>query len=181
VWQQYIFGIGDVIQGAVNNWTAPALNSGNQTINSPAYTLVTLPTPNSVPAGYKLTFILGNDEAGNVTSVNFIVDDGEMEYPPVEIVLTSIPEVTSAELAPIVALELNLVGPGNLQTTRFRSGAGTITYSSSTTLTAQNAIPLCAALGKNAPTTGESSNSVYGLLPSLPASTLVQSFGWSNP
>jgi len=134
-----------------------------------------------VPFGYKLTFILGNDEAGNVTSVNFIVDDGEMEYPPVEIVLTSIPEVTSAELAPIVALELNLVGPGNLQTTRFRSGAGTITYSSSTTLTAQNAIPLCAALGKNAPTTGESSNSVYGLLPSLPASTLVQSFGWSNP
>ncbi len=172
VWQQYILGVGPIIGCAVNNWTNPSLASGNQTISSSDTTLVTLPTPNTIPAGYVIEFILLYDKAGNVTGATFGVNDGHTNH-QVSQVLTSLPGVTSAETAPIVAFELNLVGPGNGQTTRFSSGAGTITYSSSSILTAQSAIPSCA--GSNA-TTGETSNSVYGLLPSIASTTFTQTF-----
>lgn len=175
VWQQYIIGVGPGISGAVNNWTVPALKSGNQTINSPAIRLVKkLSTRNKIPKGFKLTFILKNDKAGNVESVTFVVDRGKNKKTITKTqVLKKVPGVTSAELAPIVAFELNLVGPGDLASAKFLSGAGKITYSSSTTLTAQNAIPPCAG---SSTTTGETSNSVYGALPASASETFTQCF-----
>jgi hypothetical protein len=173
VWQQYILGVGSVIQGAINNWTAPSLSSGNQTINSPAVQVgPALAETGRIPKGYKLTFILTTDDNGNVTAVTFEVDDGKTKFPAQTQVLTQV-GATPLEVAPIVDFELNLVGPGDLDHTKFLSGAGTITYSASTALNALPAIPGCA--GSNT-TTGETSNSVYGLVPAGAYQTFVQTF-----
>jgi hypothetical protein len=174
VWQQYIFGVGPVIQGAINNWTAPSLNTGDLTISSPAVEVgPPLAETAKIPKGYKLTFTLTTDkDTGNVTAVTFEVDDGKTKFPPQTQVLTEV-GATPLEVAPIVDFELNLVGPGDLAHTKFLSGAGTITYSASTALNALPAIPGCA--GSNT-TTGETSNSVYGIVPAGAYKTVVQSF-----
>jgi hypothetical protein len=116
-----------------------------------------------IPKGYKLSFILTNDSNGNVTAVTFEVYDPMTKKtsssPPQ--VLTSV-GATPAEVAPIVDFELNLVGPGDTDKTKFSSGKGTITYSASTRFSALPAIPGCA--GSNT-TTGETSNSAYGVVP----------------
>jgi hypothetical protein len=178
VWQQYILGVGPVIQGAINNWTAPSLGSGNQTVNSPAVQVgPALAEVARIPKGYKLTFTLTTDkDTGNVTAVTFEVDDGKTKFPPQTQVLTEV-GATPLEVAPIVDFELNLVGPGDLAHTQFLSGAGTITYSASTALNALPAIPGCA--GSNT-TTGETSNSVYGLVPAGGYQTFVQNFSVSK-
>jgi hypothetical protein len=178
VWQQYIFGVGSVIQGAINNWTAPSLSTGNQTVNSPAVQVgPTLAQIGKLPKGYKLTFALTTDKnTGNVTAVTYEVYDGRILYPTQTLVLTDV-GATPPEVAPIVDFELNLVGPGDLDHTKFLSGAGKITYSASTDLNALPSIPGCA--GSNT-TTGETSNSVYGLVPAGGYKSFVQSFSVSK-
>ncbi|MGA8876090.1 MAG: hypothetical protein WB555_11185 [Candidatus Korobacteraceae bacterium] len=57
--------------------------------------------------------------------------------------------------------------------TKFSSGKGTITYSAKTGLSALPAIPGCA--GSNA-TTGEASNSLYGVVVSGAHHEFVQTF-----
>jgi hypothetical protein len=86
--------------------------------------------------------------------------------------------VMAVDLAPIVAFELDLVGPWNGETVVLASGAGTITYTASTPLTVLNQLPPCVdvQLGGMIDTTGENANSVYGLLPAAPSNTITQSF-----
>jgi hypothetical protein len=86
--------------------------------------------------------------------------------------LYSIPGVTAADLAPIGALELDIVGPWNGETAVLSSGAGTITYTASTPLTVLNGYPPCWVYGY----IGEQANTVYGQLPGLPGNTFTQSF-----
>lgn len=182
VWQQYVIGIdgpGTFIGAAINNWDAASLKSGIQVINSPEVSLGPLATPLTIPAGYTLTYTLANDNDGNITGVTWTVNDGHGNTTSQTQILTSpIVGATTAQLAPIVDLELDVVGPGNAQSTDFLAGAGTITYTSSTALNALPAIPSCA--GSQA-TTAETSNSVYGLLPAGPSNTFVQSFGINQP
>jgi hypothetical protein len=176
VWQQYLIGVGPTFLGAVNNWTLAALKSGNQSINSsPDVHLGAPAKPYMIAAGSTLTISLDYDAAGNVSGVTFGVTPGG---PPQTLALTTIELsggglVTTADLAPIVAFELNLVGPGDLQHAHFTSGAGTITYAASNLLTPLSALPSCVASGV---TTGESSNSTYGTLPLGPLNTFTQTF-----
>jgi Putative transposase len=85
---------------------------------------------------------------------------------------------TSGDLAPIVAFQLNLVGPTNAEQSYLWSGAGTITYNASTILTASNSLPGDTDSDWR---TLEDANSVYGVLPAAPANTLVQSFNTVVP
>ena len=175
VWQQYIIGVGrTAVVGAVNNWTAASL-SGEQTINSPALVLTHPPHPDMVPAGTQLTITLSTDQHGAVNGVTFASTPGQSQ----SLMLTSLTKtsggaVTSADLAPIVALELNLVGPGDRKVANLISGAGTITYAAANPLEPRDGLPPCVASDVG---TGESSNSVYGELPSTPSTSLTQSFG----
>jgi len=177
VWQQYIIGVRPTsIVGAVNNWTAASL-SGEQTINSPTLLLAQPPQPDMIPAGTQLTITLLTDQHGNVNGVTFAATPGQSHT----LMLTSLTKtsggaVTSADLAPIVAIELNLVGPGDYKFANLISGAGTITYAASNSLEPLPSLPPCIAPGSSGGT-GESSNSIYGELPSTPSTTFTQSFG----
>jgi hypothetical protein len=80
--------------------------------------------------------------------------------------------VTAADLAPIVAFQLDLVGWANSAKTVFTSGAGTITYTAITPMIAQSNVPVDA----EGFSTAEQANSIYGELPSDIRLTFVQSF-----
>src|SRR5208283_4364601 len=130
-WQQYVMAVfGTEIVGAVDNWPV----TGNNIIND--FFNLTKTTNNTIPAGYKLKIILQNDNNGNVTGALYVViDNNGNTLANVTTTLTSISGVNSTDLAPIVAFELNLVGPVNGESAVLSSGAGTILYSASTILT----------------------------------------------
>ena len=87
--------------------------------------------------------------------------------------LLSISGVTSADLAPIIAFELNLVGPDGGESAVLSSGAGTITYEAASALTVLNQEPPCAQSGYY---TGENANSFYSPLPAVASTTFTQTF-----
>jgi hypothetical protein len=82
------------------------------------------------------------------------------------------------DLAPIVAFELDLVGPVNGESAQLSSGAGTIVYAASSALTALTTVPSCVEAPYTI--TAETANSFYGALPSTSSNTLTQSFSVSS-
>jgi len=152
---------------------------------------------NGIPAGYILVISLGTDGGSNVNSATFSVTapnlNGGKPYadtitpinpnpPPVNQLDSSLPPalqgpIIQADLAPILAFQLVLVGPDGCAV-KLSSGAGTITYeaSAATPLTALNSPPSCI----NNVTTGESANSVYGTLPQGTSGSFLQTFKVSS-
>jgi len=136
-WQQYVINVvdGDLI-GQVNNWK----NLHHDLVNQ-GQVLTGLST---VPAHWKLRIALRNDDHGNVTGVTFTVRGGEGQtVAESDMALTDI-GVPAQDLSPIIAFELNLVGPGNAESAELFSGAGTITYTAKSKLTAIASEPPCA-------------------------------------
>jgi hypothetical protein len=179
-WQQYVIvflgsinsinfpGFGKLI-GAVDNWPM----SGDNIIND-FFDLTATPMAEMIPAGYRLKISLQNDATGNITGATYvIIDDQGRGLANVTKILTSISGVTSADLAPIIAFELNLVGPVNGERSVLSSGAGTITYTSSSELTVLSYEPSCAESGY---VTAETANSFYGVLSATPSTIFTQSF-----
>jgi hypothetical protein len=157
------------ITGMIDNWPV----SGPNTVND-IFSVASLPS-HTVPAGYQLSIRLENDAAGNITGVEFSVLDGSRNtVGKVARNLLSIPGVTSTDLAPISAFQLNLVGPINGESAALSSGAGRITYSATTELTALTQVPACAE--SPGAFTQENANSFYWLLPDTPSNTLAQGF-----
>lgn len=74
--------------------------------------------------------------------------------------------MTDADLAPLVAFELNIVGPQNAEISVLSSGAGTITYTTNSPsgLTALSQEPSCTESGL---ITEEEANTCYGVLPEI--------------
>ncbi len=170
-WQQYVINVvdGDLI-GQVNNWK----NLHHDLVNQ-GQVLTGLST---VPAHWKLRIALRNDDHGNVTGVTFTVRGGEGQtVAESDMALTDI-GVPAQDLSPIIAFELNLVGPGNAESAELFSGAGTITYTAKSELTAIASEPPCAEVGF---ITAETANTVYGLLPPNPATWFQQSFKVAPP
>jgi hypothetical protein len=85
--------------------------------------------------------------------------------------------MTSADLAPIVAFELNLVGPGSGESASFSGGAGTIIYRASELLTASAAEPSDAEVTFP---TGETANSTYSTLSGTAADYFTRKYGVSK-
>jgi len=80
--------------------------------------------------------------------------------------------VTPDELAPIAAMELNIVGHLDGSDTIFTSGAGTINYTAAQQLTVSAEVPSFT----NSSYTLETSNMTYGPLPAGYTSNPTQSF-----
>ena len=139
-----------------------------------------------IPAGYKLKISLQNATNGNVTGATYhVTDDQGNTVANRTLTLQSISGVSSADLAPIIAFELNLVGPINGESAVLTSGAGTIVYEAGKSekgykvgerLTAMTQEPPCAESGY---VTAETANSYYGVLPPSPSYTFTQSFAVS--
>ncbi len=169
-WQQYVMALfGSEVIGAVDNWPV----TGKNIINS-FFNLQSMPGA-KIPAGYQLKMTLQNDAKGNITgAVYSIIDNNGNSLANVTKTLTSLSGVTAADLAPIVAFELNLVGPVNSESSVLSSGAGSIIYEALEPLTVLNAEPgQCTESGY---ITAETANSVYGALTSGPSVMFSQSF-----
>jgi hypothetical protein len=177
--QQYGFTVfGSDIAGFVDNWTIQDSN-----IVRDYFSMVSLPSP-KIPAGYKLTISLQNDAQGNITGATYTVaDDNGKTLASGKKVLTSLTGIgaisaNASDLAPIVAFELDLVGPVNGEGAVLSSGAGTFTYTATTPLTALASEPPCAEFNRGKGT-AETANSEYGTLPAQASTSLTQSFSVS--
>ena len=87
--------------------------------------------------------------------------------------LSEISGVSSIDLSPIVAFELDFVGYENGQSTTVSSGSGTITYTAANAMTVVNAEPSYCEFDGG---TSETANTAYGELPTGSSVTFVQTF-----
>jgi hypothetical protein len=172
-WQQYVIALfGNQVIGAVDNWPLSGPNIINDFFN-----LATVPT-GKIPAGYQIKIALNNDSTGNITGATYtIIDNTGKTVGNSTQTLTSLSGITSADIAPIIAFELNLVGPVNGESAVLSSGAGMIIYQSSNNLTVLNSEPSDAESGY---ITAETANSVYGMLSASPSSMFSQPFNVSS-
>ena len=145
----------------VDNWPV----SGNNLLNDWAL----LATPGTVKAGDALSMSLTTDASGNVTACTYGYNSASLT-----IQLSTIANFQPSYLAPIVAFELDLVGPFNGESTVLSTGAGTITYASSSDMTPLTTEP--SACTETTAVTAETANSQYGALPTAPAKAFTQSF-----
>jgi hypothetical protein len=186
-WMQYIFLVsGNAIQYQVQYWDMAAacacVSPGSPcTCTGPLVnksgTVLSLPN-NTIPAGYTLQIDLNNDTAGNITGALFSVTDNNGNTK------SQTATLDANHHFPIVAFQVNVVGPDNFSDSQFSSGAGTITYGTSTgQLCVEGGLPdTCSnSLGSNTPT-GETSNAIYGPIQSpCCASELTQSLSTPVP
>jgi hypothetical protein len=169
-WQQYVVALfSSELIGAVDNWPISGPNIINDFFN-----LTGTPSTNRLPAGWQIRISLQNDSQGNITGATYVVIDSQGNTKAnATKTLTSISGVTAADIAPITAFELNLVGPVNGESAVLSSGAGTIVYSASSPLTVLNVEPSCTESGY---ITAETANSFYGELSGSPSTVFTQSF-----
>ena len=191
-WQQYTTGFNPsksaklTIGWGLENWASADYQTflietlgqpkGNNIFNVNG-TIGTFPAPSDrIPAGYKIRYELlydANDPGGAIIGANYTVRDkhwykttGPRDILAYKVAKTDQP-VPKGALAPIVALQLNLVGRTNGEQTFVRTGAGTITYEATGPLTPQGKHPRTAAyLGGF---TAESSHIRYAELGSFPS------------
>ena len=169
-WQQYVIALfGSDLKGAINNWprTGPALFFDEFDLGG-----FTQP---KIPAGVQLKIQLQTGSSENVVGAIFTVIDNGIVTAKVTKTLTDISGVNATDVAPIVAFQLNLVGPINSESSVLSSGAGTIIYQASSPLTVLSSEPNgCTESGY---VTAETANSVYGTLTSGPMTGFAQTFG----
>jgi hypothetical protein len=189
-YQQYTLAVvSGGISWSVDNWPAAG---GKNLINFGAQ-LAPI-TTEIIPVGFTFQISLVNDKNMNVVGVNWSVTNTETSPPtvtPYSTDITKLPLInptTGAEttnlvssepdvLAPIIAFQLNLVGPGVAPgTVTFGAGAGNITYSAdpTTPLAPLNYVPECAEWFAG---TAEQSNSCYSPMSPTQGTTITQSFG----
>jgi hypothetical protein len=166
--QQYVVlvdpGLGSQMWCMVDNW-----ESTSQELVNIMNVLAPVPG-DSLPAGYKLTISLINDEFARITGATYVLVDNHGNILGNRTLSFS---ERTADLAPIVAFQMNFVGDINGATTTLASGAGTITYTASNLMSVLNTEPACVDWDFS---TVEAANSAYGFLPSAPSQTFTQSF-----
>jgi Ricin-type beta-trefoil lectin domain-like len=183
-WQQYVVGFWQNSSGGFNvvygidNWPV----KGPNLINNGSPTFATLPS-SVLPTGYTVIIGWGNEETSsgsswnpNVTGAFFILTDNNgNQIGRASQTLTSISGASSSDLAPIIAFELNVVGPINGESAVLSSGTGYINYVLlQPNLSVTVAEPSCTE--KNV-VTCETANTFYGPLPdNNPNTTFKQSF-----
>jgi hypothetical protein len=183
-WQQYFFSLqtanggpadpsAGILYCYVNNWNV-AISSA-VVYYAPELILI---ADSKIAAGSKLSITLGqNSETNDINSVTFVYTDAAGNSHSSILDLPS-PGDPSGDVAPIVAFQVNLVGPINAKQAYLWSGAGTITYQAAENLTASSGSPNC---GQEYIPTGETANTIYGTLPTGSHSSLTQTFGTVLP
>jgi hypothetical protein len=183
VYQQFVIQClprdgGVAISWAAEGWPSPAfraaLNDGSVCGKDPAAckgdlydeagAIAHLRGPR-IPAGSVFT-IAPSDEGGTITGAAFtFTPPGEKTAASTSIRIAdfkfrgSDTTVTPDALAPMIACQLNLVGPSDGARTAIASGAGTISYAAANALDIRDRAPITLAFRG---TTGETSNIVYG-------------------
>ena len=132
-----------------------------------------------LPAGYELIIRLRNDDNGNITEAFFLVVDEVGDAVGQATINLPAKGVKQSDLAPIVGVELNLVGEYDSQFSGFRTGAGWIQYVSSSLMKVENFADTCAATPDAQ--TGETSNSVYSEMSSEATNLATQTFSLAMP
>src|SRR5882757_7915490 len=174
--QQYVIPVVDgQLRGIVNNCKSSEHQLVDLRQNLVPPSIWGLST---VPAHWKLRIALRNDDSANVTGVTFTVHGGEGQTVAESDMTFTDLGVPAHDLSPIIAFELNFVGPGNAESAELVLGAGTITYTARNELTAMAFGPPCAEVDFG---TAETANTVYGLLPPNPATWFQQSFKVAPP
>jgi hypothetical protein len=179
-YQQYVIALfGNELRYGIEYWDASNSNLFDPVVQN----LQSLPSP-MLPQNYKLVISLFSDQqTGNIAGVNFgVVDSGGNKIANVTQQILSISGASAQDLGPIVAFELNLVGPDNKESVVLSQGAGIISYWAPNNLVVFNpkgGVPLqCINFGGG---TGETANSVYGSLPATPNKYLKQGFSVQAP
>jgi hypothetical protein len=171
-YQQYLIYLGDtLLKGGIDNWGPKGLLGGELVV------LTTLPNV-TLPAGYVLQISLQNDNDGNITGATYdVIDNQGNVLANTTVDLLSINGVTSADLAPITAFELDFVGPINGESAVLSSGAGWFAYESASPLTVLSQEPPCIDSGV---VTEETTNSSYSAMPSaVTSNSFIQYFNVS--
>jgi hypothetical protein len=143
------------------------------------------PTPSyRIPAGYKIIYKLlydPNDPSSAIIGANYTVGNERVRKSsgPQFIrnykIWSTNALVPRSAMAPILALQLNLVGVTNGEYMTISSGGGTITYEAAAPLTAEGTQPTTVAA--KGVFTQEASNIVYAAVPARPNRKIVQTFG----
>jgi hypothetical protein len=181
--QQYVFRVSGIgISAQINNW-----QNASTAIVCGASGVTLTPLLNGIPKGYTLRITLQYYRGTNVSGALFeVLNNGQtLGSQSLSVSQTgcncSLPQgftctgyQSTADLSPITAFQVNIVGPGNGAGTTFTSGAGTISYSvSDGSLTALSSVPPCVV---NPLCTAETSNASYGQLLACPEQTMTQTF-----
>jgi hypothetical protein len=163
--------------GAPGNWPAGYTPQPNTTPWLPVFpndyylTGFGSISSNQLPKGSALEIELTTDGSHRVSNATFSYIDPSGNVSPGSF---AFPEGT---LYPIVAFELNLVGPGGLSKASFTSGAGLLTYSVTSGSLSVQPGGLGGACGEAAIPTGETSNAFYDPVSPMSGPRVTQSLG----
>jgi hypothetical protein len=184
-WQQYNWRIGGSgLQWHIENTNLTAPQDSQNLVEALAPKPILLPDAATLRAGWLLSTGLLNDGDGNVNQVGFVaVDpDGNTVLDGIIPLLALQSQnghvfgpVTQASLAPIVAAQVNFVGPAGVPESHLTSGAGVITYACSQPLTPVGSAPS----GIRNVVTAERANSAYAPMTSGPEYSFTQVFSWA--
>lgn len=171
-WWQFTFAIAKYSDPEELLGTCWVSTGPGKLVEIGALNLPPLPPPATgdgptLPADYTLAITLTTDATTQaVTSATYTVTTGSTTNS----VGISIP---TDQQSPIMAFDLVIVGHAGGETATFTSGAGSITYAATTSLSALSERPPYA----QGPGTAEKSNSVYATLPEQdPITSIVQGF-----
>jgi hypothetical protein len=189
VWQQYGLGwdtgFGNQVGSFAENWPVNGPNLFN--ISPPGFWTLS-DNGTNMAAGTLIMIILSqiNGLTGPMSGSLVVVGNGSnAASQQINIIgqrLTKSGFATSKDLAPIAAMQMNIVAWGTpagqpSPTTIFTKGKGTIQYFSNTPMTVLSGPPTDVAAPGTI--TGENSNCTYGTLPQGTSKLYVQTFGHS--
>lgn len=181
-WQQYIPTMlpgTNQLWSHVENYVASGWKGAVFDNTIPANGIVTLPNDLTIPQGWTIQLALQYLGGGVSGMSNLVWDEagvtqGEQTYTLINQPMSNGNTIQEDDLAPILALQLVIVGYANGADPVLTSGAGTITCTSSTPMTVRTSWP---PNGSGNGDTGENSNSTYGVMPAAASTRFVQSFG----
>lgn len=186
-WQQYIIietqGSNE-LTAIINNWSGTNSNASEVINTFPGSVFATVPNSNTIRAGYSLAIALNYDSAGTVTGATYSASDNNGKVignTTVNILdqffFNTATKVTTADLAPIVAIVLNIGGTFDYATAIVTEGAGTIIYESTNPMIPVVGEPAFTVFGDPLSSeTGENSNILFGALPDTPDTVFSQAF-----
>jgi hypothetical protein len=181
-WQQYAIYMPPwgppqpaFLTAAVNNWPANPTGPTDSLIATGATLKIMKNTV--LPAGYSLVIALNFDQNQNVIGANYAVNDNNGNAIGTAVINLLELGVSSQDVSPIIAFELDLVGAFNKLEAILSSGAGTISYFVQPDMIVRNELPPCIETRAE---TLETSNCFYGPLPANGGWELVQSFNSSS-
>jgi len=167
-WQQYAFSVqGNSIRAAINNW-----QDSTTAIVCDYRDVASTPINNGIPNGYTLKITL---QCQDVSGVRFeVLSQGQFLGDQTFLVNQAgcncnLPAgfqctgyQSTADLSPITAFQVNIVGPDKRSAANFRSGAGNIVHAvAGAELTAVSSPPACVVAAGNL-CTAETSNARTG-------------------